>query len=321
MSVFQSQAQVVPRLADPQPGQVFLTPQIDLNLQPVPLVVTDRYASPELEDRELMLPPGFKASVFAAGGPLVGPRFMDWSPDGVLHVANMKVRGGEWGPNVDEDSPPGEDQMYAQVLALPDTDGDGVADDMLVAADRLWFPNSIQFHGDRLYVADMHQVLRLRDSDDDGFYEQREVIVPNLPTGHHRTRTIQIDHQREKLYLSIGSSCDLCRETDERRATVMEFNLDGTGGRIFARGLRNAVGLALHPVTGQLWGTFNGHDREGESLSPPSASTSSTMEPFSAGPWPTAFGHGSTSPSDNTATPSSRSVRRTAWTSPRCHGR
>jgi glucose/arabinose dehydrogenase len=268
LSVRPSQAQSIPRLADPQPGQIFLTPQIDLNLQPVPLVVPEQYASAGIEGRELSLPPGFKVNVFAAGEPLVGPRLMAWSPDGVLHVANMKVRGGEWSPNVDSDSPPGEDQLYAQVLALPDADGNGVADEMRVAADRLWFPNSIQFHGDYLYVADMHQVLRLRDVDDDGFYEQREVIVPDLPTGHHRTRTIQIDRQRQKFYLSIGSSCDLCRETDERRATIMEFNLDGTDGRVFARGLRNAIGLAIHPLTGQLWGTFNGHDKEGQSLPP-----------------------------------------------------
>ncbi len=251
----------LPELADPQPGQVFVTPRIDLGLQSVPLIVPERYASDDLAGRELLLPPGFSVKVFAAGDPLFGPRFMAWSPDGVLHVANMKVRGTEWTPATNQSNPPAEDKMLAQVVAMPDRDGDGVADEIRVAADKLWFPNSIQFYGDYLYVADMHQVLRLRDNDGDGFYEEREVVVPDLPTGHHRTRTIQIDPAREKLYLSIGSSCDLCRETDERRATVMEFNLDGSDGRIFATGLRNVVGLGMHPVTGQLWGTFNGHDR------------------------------------------------------------
>ena len=54
---------------------------------------------------------------------------------------------------------------------------------------------------------------------------------------------------RDKLYLSIGSSCDLCRETDSRRATIMEFDPDGSKGRIYARGLRNVVGLGIHPLT------------------------------------------------------------------------
>jgi glucose/arabinose dehydrogenase len=250
-----------PELADPQPGQAFVTPRIDLGLQPVPLKVPEQYTSAALLDRELLLPPGFEVKVFAAGEPLFGPRYMAWSSEGVLHVANMKVGGSQFTPASDQSKPPPESQMRAQVVAMPDRDGDGVADEIRVVADQLWFPNSIQFHGEYLYVADMHQVVRLRDNDGDGFYEEREVLVPDLPIGHHRTRTIQIDPAREKLYLSIGSSCDLCRETDERRATIMEFNLDGSNGRIFATGLRNAVGLDIHPVSGELWGTFNGHDR------------------------------------------------------------
>ena len=66
--------------------------------------------------------------------------------------------------------------MSAQVLALPDRDG--VADEIIVAADRLWFPNSIQFYRGALCVADMHQVVRLRDNDGDGYYEEREAVVP-----------------------------------------------------------------------------------------------------------------------------------------------
>ena len=46
---------------------------------------------------------------------------------------------------------------------------------------------------------------RLRDVDGDGLYEEREVVVPNLPIGHHRTRTIQMDPARNKFFLSIGS--------------------------------------------------------------------------------------------------------------------
>ena len=276
----------IPQLADPQLGEVFVTPRVDLGLQPVPLQVPAQYASAALMERELLLPPGFAVKVFAAGAPLFGPRYMAWSPAGVLHVANMKVGGTEWNPEQDTREPPPREEMRAQVVALPDANGDGVADEMRVVADQLWFPNSIQFHGEFLYVADMHQVVRLRDNDGDGFYEAREVIVPDLPTGHHRTRTIEIDAAREKLYLSIGSSCDLCRETDARRATIMEFNLDGSQGRIFATGLRNAVGLDIHPVTGQLWGTFNGHDRS----SPPERIDIIRDGAFYG--WPLAHGYG-----------------------------
>ncbi len=250
-----------PEIANPQPGEIFVTPRQDLGLQPVPLQVPERYAEANLLGRQLFLPPGFVVKVFAAGEPLFGPRFMAWSPDGVLHVANMKVGGSQFAPSFNADQPPPVEDRLAQVVAMPDLDGDGVADALRVVADALWFPNSIQFYGEWLYVADMHEVVRLRDADGDGVYEERQVIVPDLPIGHHRTRTIQIDSAREKFFLSIGSSCDLCRETDPRRATIMEFNMDGSGGRIFATGLRNAVGLDIHPQTGQLWATFNGHDR------------------------------------------------------------
>ncbi|MBT4978259.1 MAG: T9SS type A sorting domain-containing protein [Gemmatimonadetes bacterium] len=277
-----------PYLADPAPGQVFLTPRIDLDLGPVPLVVPERYATANLAERELMLPPGFSVNVFAAGEPLEGPRFMAWDPEGVLHVANMKAGGGsEFAPPVNTARPPAVEQMKGQVLALPDRDGDGVADEILVVADQFWFPNSIQFFAGYLYVADMHQVVRLRDSDGDGRYEEREIVVPDLPIGHHRTRTIEFDRQREKLYLSIGSSCDLCRESDPRRATIMEFDPDGSSGRVYASGLRNAVGLGMHPVSNELWITTNGHDREGAHL-PPEMVTVVRDGGFYG--WPLAFG-------------------------------
>ncbi len=277
-----------PQLVDPGPGQVFLTPQIDLDLGPVPLVVPERFAQTALAERELMVPPGFAVNVFAAGAPLEGPRFMAWDPDGVLHVAKMMAGGGsEFSPPVNSDTPPAEDRMTAQVLALPDSNGDGVADEIIVAADRLWFPNSIQFYNGALYVADMHQILKLTDGDGDGYYEGREVVIPDLPIGHHRTRTIEFDRVRDKLYLSIGSSCDLCRETDPRRATIMEFDHDGSGGRIYAGGLRNAVGLGIHPLTNELWITTNGHDREGLHL-PPEMVTVVHDGGFYG--WPLAFG-------------------------------
>jgi len=279
-------AQQPPELEDSGPGVNFLTPTIDLDLQSVPLVVPEQFAR-WVPDRELQLPEGFKASVFAAPG-LMGPRFMDWSPDGILHVANMKVNGGEWSPKHDTSEPPVRNEMFAQIVALPDDDNDGVADTALVVADRLWFPHSLQFYQGDLFVADMHQVVRLRDLDGDGFYENETVVIGDLPTGHHRTRTILFDEGEDKLYLSIGSSCDLCREADERRATILQSDPDGANLKVYARGLRNAIGMAFHPLTRQLWITGNGHDREGKHL-PPEVVTIVKDGGFYG--WPVAYGY------------------------------
>ena len=236
------------------PGQIHLTPKIDLHLEPTPIE--------GLSDRTLNLPPGFKVKLFS--DQVDKARFMAWDDQGVLHVANMKTRGGnQWSPASGRQS---------TVLALPDKDGDGRADTVYKAADAFHWPHSVAFYRGALFVADDFAIYRLEDRDADGFYEERTVFaeVPGFMgrASEHVTHTLVFDESNDKLYFHIGSSCDLCREDDPERSTVMQMNTDGTGRRIFASGLRNAIGLDLHPVTGELWGAGNGHDREGPNLPP-----------------------------------------------------
>jgi glucose/arabinose dehydrogenase len=94
------------------------------------------------------------------------------------------------------------------------------------------------------------------------------VVIDGLPSGHHRTRTILFSPDYSALFVSIGSSCNLCAEEDERRATIMRFNPDGSGGQVYARGLRNAVGIAFRPGSEELWATNNGADLMGDDLPP-----------------------------------------------------
>ena len=252
------------------PGTFALTPTINLDLQPVAVKIPKHFR-PSLgdEDLKLRLPPGFSVRVFAAPK-LFGPRFMAFDNNGVLHVANMRV--------------PGDNQ--GQIVALPDRDDDGVADACIVVADGFRRIHSLAFHRGSLYAADNHQLLRLIDADDDGFYEGRDLlavlpsaddvyqgrvpgdVTPPAVQDIHPTRTILFDPLNERIYVSIGSTCDLCREYNPERASVLAFNFDGSGRRIFASGLRNATGLALHPDTNDLWATVNGHDREGNVLPP-----------------------------------------------------
>ena len=189
---------------------------------------------------------------------------MAWDDHGVLHVANMKTRGSsQWSPASGRQS---------TVLALPDKDGDGRADTVYKAADDFHWPHSVAFYEGALFVADDDAIYRLEDRDADGFYEERAVFaeVPGFMgrSSEHVTHTLVFDEANDKLYFHAGSGCDLCREDDPERATVIQMNTDGTGRRIYASGLRNAIGLDLHPVTGELWGAGNGHDREGRDLPP-----------------------------------------------------
>ena len=240
--------------AEYPPGQIRLTPKIDLHLESVPVE--------GLPGRTLNLPPGFKVKLFS--DQVDKARFMAWDDQGVLHVANMKTqRGNQWRP---------ASGRQGTVLALPDRDGDGRADTVYKVADDFHWPHSVAFYQGALFVADDDAIYRLEDRDADGFYEERAVFaeVPGFMgrASEHVTHTLVFDEANDKLYFHVGSSCDLCREDDPERSTIIQMNTDGTGRRIFASGLRNSIGLDLHPVTGELWGAGNGHDREGRDLPP-----------------------------------------------------
>ncbi|HUG29998.1 MAG TPA: sorbosone dehydrogenase family protein [Candidatus Limnocylindria bacterium] len=187
---------------------------------------------------ELELPDGFTADVFAEG--LANPRFMAVSPEGVLFVAERGVD---------------------RVVALPDADGDGTADEIVEVGAGYGRAHDVEFTDDgRLLVAGestLHEVAL------DGLAEAgRRVVVEGLPTGgNHTTRTVGVLPSGEIL-LSIGSSCNVCDEEDERRATVQLVTDDGM--RPFMVGLRNAVGLWVDPDTGRAWATNMGRDLLGD---------------------------------------------------------
>jgi len=196
----------------------------------------------------LQLPDGFGISVFATG--LANPRMMTLDPDGALVVVE---RGRQ------------------RVVRLPDDDVDGVADNVVVLAEGgLEAPSSAAFFPDgALYVGDVRQVVRFFEPNAAGAFQRREVVISGLPDRQgHSTRTVLFSPDFETLYVSIGSSCNVCREQDSRRATIMRYDPDGSNGRVWARGLRNAVGLAIRPGTSELWVTNNGRDGLGDDLPP-----------------------------------------------------
>jgi len=197
-------------------------------------------------EEEIALPPGFGISVFAEG--LQGPRMMALGRDRHIYVAE---RGA------------------GRIVRLPDRDGDGVADAIKVVAEGLNAPSSIDFYQDgSLYVGETRRILRLRDTDEDGQFDEQEVVIDGLPSGGHSTRTVLFSPDWRFLYVSVGSSCNVCVEDDERRATIMRYRPDGTEAAVFAEGLRNAVGITFRPGTSQLWATNNGRDWMGDNQPP-----------------------------------------------------
>ena len=192
---------------------------------------------------QLKAPPGFHISVFAAE--VNGARMLVFSPGGVL----LASESGE-----------------GKVVALPDPKHAGKAARTVAVLAGLNEPHGLAFYEGKLYVAENDNVRRY-DWDEANLRASNPVKLAELPTGGgHSTRSILF--HGGKMYISAGSSCNACIEKDPRRATVMEFNPDGSGQKLFAKGLRNAVGLAVNPKTDTVWVTVNGRDWLGDDLPP-----------------------------------------------------
>jgi glucose/arabinose dehydrogenase len=147
------------------------------------------------------------------------------------------------------------------VVRLRDLNHDGVADEITTVKNNLNGPHGLAFRGDTLYVAETNEVIRLVPP-----AMASQIVVPTVPTGGHTSRTILF--RGDTLFLSVGSSCNVCLESDPRRAAITAYRADGSGEQVYATGLRNSVGLAVNPGTNEIWATNNDRDYLGDDLPP-----------------------------------------------------
>ena len=206
-------------------------PPLDVTPQAPPIPSAPRPAPP------ISVPPGFLAYEFARG--LEQPTSLALDPFGRLFVAELR----------------------GQVKLLEDRDGDGLADGLHAfwsdPDERFVLGLAVAPDGS-LYVAVKGKVIVLRDSDGDGRPDEEHVIISGLPNRVHQNNGLAFGPDG-KLYFTNGSTCNLCRENDERSATILRSNLDGSGLEVYARGLRNPYDLAFDGEGG-LWATANEHD-------------------------------------------------------------
>ncbi len=197
----------------------------------------------KLELERVKVPPGFHIAVFAEAP---HARLLTFSPGGVLLVTDMSD---------------------GKVLAFPDPKHTGRADRTVAVLQDLDAPHGIAFHNGKLYVTEIKAVRRY-DWDEAQLRATNPQKLADYPGsgGGHSTRTLVF--WNGKMYISAGSSCNVCKGEDPHRTAVMEFNDEGSSERIFASGLRNAVGLAVNPKTNTIWTTDNGRDWLGDNLPP-----------------------------------------------------
>lgn len=195
----------------------------------------------------LHLPAGFSLQVYADELPVV--RFMHITSAGDL-LASLPRSG----------------QI---VLLQRDANDDGKPDGRRVLLDDLDLPHGLDVHDGWLYVGENKAVGRVRFDESSGQLRgSYERIVTGLTgNGNHWSKTVRIGPDG-KLYLAQGSTCNVCVEKDLRRAAIMRFEADGSGGEIFASGLRNSVGMDWSPLDGQLYATENGRDLLGDDVPP-----------------------------------------------------
>jgi glucose/arabinose dehydrogenase len=200
----------------------------------------------ELEKR-MKLPPGFTLGVYAEGIP--NARFLRFTSAGDLLVSSPREK--------------------AVFILARDANGDGRADSVKKLLTGLDAPHGLDFVDDWLYVAETGAVKRVRfDAANGSVTGNVETVLPGLPTGgNHWTKTIRMGPDGW-MYVSMGSTCNVCLETEPRRATIARFKPDGSGYETYATGLRNSVGFDWRPADGQLYATDNGRDLLGDDIPP-----------------------------------------------------
>ncbi|HYJ83387.1 MAG TPA: sorbosone dehydrogenase family protein [Allosphingosinicella sp.] len=223
--------------------------------------------------------PGLRVVAFAAG--LDHPRWLHVLPNGDVLVAETNAperpaktglrawveeaimkKAGAVGPSAN------------RITLLRDSDGDGVAETRSIFIAGLNSPFGMALVGGDLYVANTDAVLRFPYRTGETRISATWTRLTGLPAGprnHHWTKTLVASPDGTHLYASVGSNSNVAEHgmaEEEGRAAIWEIDRATGAKRLFATGLRNAVGLAIEPSSGRLWATVNERDELGSDLVP-----------------------------------------------------
>jgi hypothetical protein len=254
---------------------------ISLDKLPPPYATSSAGNGPRTVERPsgaaLSVPAGFTVQLFASG--LSGPRLMRTAPNGDIFIAETGK---------------------GRIRVLRADDGASEPSQMAVFAQGLRGPFGIAFYPlgpdpRWVYVGNLNSVVRFPYRNGDLIARgPAEVVVPSLAesTGGHTTRDVAFSLDGRRMFISVGSGSNVAETMpvkspagirsweaeqglgaawgfEARRADILETDPEGRQpARIFATGIRNAVGLAVNPATGELWASTNERDALGDDLVP-----------------------------------------------------
>lgn len=226
--------------------------------------------------RTPVAPAGFTVTRFADG--LDHPRWLYVGDNGDVFVAesNTVLKGvKKVGAKISRKI---KTQHYGEsanrITLLRDGNKDGYAEQHYVFKKDLNQPFGMLISGDHFYVGNTDGLMRFPyRAGDTAIYDSGVQLLP-LPAGEHNqhwTRTLLPDPSGKKLYIGVGSGSNVAEKglgNEVRRANILEVNMDGSGERIYASGLRNPVGMDWAPGSRQLWVAVNERDGLGDELVP-----------------------------------------------------
>jgi glucose/arabinose dehydrogenase len=191
------------------------------------------------------VPQGFRVNVFAED--FKTPRWLAVAPNGDIFVA-------ETGAN------------QIDVLRDPQNTGGAIEREVFATGTRRVF--GIAFKDDYVYAGNTNELVRFRyDPKTSKRLGEAEPLM-KLPGGGHDTRSVAFSADGKHVFVSVGSASNINTGEDPIRAAITICDPDGKNARLFATGLRNPVGLAIEPVTGELWTSVNERDELGDNLPP-----------------------------------------------------
>jgi len=187
---------------------------------------------------------GWTVSIAASG--LGKPRMMYIAPNGDLYITRRDT---------------------GDVLLLKDNNADSKFDDIKTVEADFKGVHGITMKDGWLYLCNNNELRRYK-VDSQGMLTDKEMLFKDMPSaGQHPNRTMDFGPDG-KLYISVGTLCNDCKESDKEATTLLQVDPDTWKRTIYASGLRNMIGFDWNPQTKELWGFDNGGDAKGDNWPP-----------------------------------------------------